>query len=272
MDDRFSTALAAVTSGDLGALRRELQRDRELAAARSATSHPTLLQAVVLEAKDSPDQLEMIDALVEAGAPVDEPLIAAACVDNVVAMTHLLDRDAALDGDDRWSPLEEAIYWGMPGAIALLLERGAKIRNLRTAAALDRIDRMETMLDEAGVPRPEAGPIEWPFHKPIQGPTNEPQSILDNALVYAAMEGQLPAAAWLIDHGARINTTPPGFHYSGTALHWAAIRGHLVSVTYLLERGADPLAVDETLGKTPADWAAHGNQREIESLLREAEV
>ena len=43
-----------------------------------------------------------------------------------------------------WSPLEEALYWNNRNVIALLLERGAKVQNLRTAAGLGRTDLIES--------------------------------------------------------------------------------------------------------------------------------
>jgi len=45
----------------------------------------------------------------------------------------------------------------------LLLERGAKVQNLRTAAALGRTDLIESYFNADGSLKPEAGRIDWPF-------------------------------------------------------------------------------------------------------------
>jgi ankyrin repeat protein len=57
-----------------------------------------------------------------------------------VALTRTLastaGRTLQTQGNGRWSPLEEALYWGHEATVSLLLERGAAVNNLRTAAAL----------------------------------------------------------------------------------------------------------------------------------------
>ena len=71
------------------------------------------------------DNLEdLIDFLADRGAELTDPLIAACGMNNVRAIAKLLDRGARIDGNGRWSPLEEAIYFGNAASVALLLERG----------------------------------------------------------------------------------------------------------------------------------------------------
>src|SRR6185369_6054698 len=163
MDARFHPAMEAVRNGDLEKFREALGADPSLATTRSSKSHPTLLQCVALDGKDKPNNVEMAGVLIEAGAELNEPLIAAGSIDNRAVAELLLDRGAAIDGTSGWSPLEEALYWDSQNAIALLLERGAKVQNLRIAAGLGRTDLIETFFDADGDLKPEAGRIDWPF-------------------------------------------------------------------------------------------------------------
>src|SRR5262245_46381530 len=234
--------MAAIKAGDVGRLRAVIDADPALATARSANSHPTLLQCVVLDARDSPGQLEMARILADAGADLNEPLVAAASADNAAAIAYLLDRGASIDGTGGWSPLEEALYFNNQRARDLLLQRGAKIQNLRIAAGLGRVDVMRTFFKTDGTLLPEAGIVNWPWE--ARSPkfasfAQDRQAILDNALIYASMHGHLDAAAFLLDQGARINVIPGGFDYSGGALHYAAFTGQRAMAEFLLARGAD---------------------------------
>ena len=113
MDARFHSAQAALAIGDRERLASLLQADPELATARSQTSHPTLLQCLVL-AMPPVDTLErLIDLLAACGAELTDPLIAASGIDNTRAVAKLLDLGAGINGNGRWSPLEEALYGEM---------------------------------------------------------------------------------------------------------------------------------------------------------------
>ena len=155
--------MAAVKSGDLEQFKTLIAADPSLATSRSSRSHPTLLQCVALDGKDKPNNVEMARVLIDAGAELNEALVAAASINNRAVAELLLDRGAAIDGIGGWSPLEEALYWNNQDVIALLLERGAKIQNLRTAAALGRTDLIEEFFTASGDLKPEAGRINWPF-------------------------------------------------------------------------------------------------------------
>ena len=105
----------------------------------------------------------MTRVLVDAGAEINGPLVAAACINNPEVAALLLDCGAVINGAGSWSPLEEALYWGNQETIDLLLARGASIHNLRIAAGLGRIDLIEGFFRSDGALRPEAGKIDWPF-------------------------------------------------------------------------------------------------------------
>jgi len=239
-----------------------------------------------LDGKDKPNNVEMARILIEAGAELNEPLVAAGSIDNRPVAELLLDRGAAIDGTGGWSPLEEALYWNSQNAIALLLERGAKVQNLRIAAGLGRTDLIKAFFDADGNLKPEAGRIDWPFgslemiarsnHNEagkqmladrINGWSQDQQSIVNNAFVYACMHGHIDAAELLLSKGAQINSIPGGFDYAGTGLHYAALNGHRAMIEFLLDHGADRNIKDTKVGSTPAGWADHGGHPELRQLL-----
>ena len=287
MEPRFQAAVAAVRAGDLEQFEAALKADPALATARSAQSHPTLLQCVALDGKGKPSIIEMARILVDAGARIDGPLVAAASIDNAPVAELLLDRGAAIDGNDRWSPIEEALYWESRATLALLLKRGARVRNLRIAAGLGRTDLIAGFFDASGALKPTAGTIEWPFGSleqiersnhdartkhalanRIRAWRQDRQGIVDNAFVYACMHGHIGAAELLLEKGAAIDAIPGGFDFAGTGLHYAAHNGHRAMVEFLLERGADPSIKDTKVNSDAAGWAEHAGHTEIAELLR----
>src|SRR5258705_3434948 len=150
MEAKFHPAIAAIKSGDLDRLKLLLSQDPSLATARSAKSHPTLLQCLTLDAVDVPNKVELAKTLIEAGADINGALGAAASIDNVEVAALVLDRGAAINGTGGWSPLEEALYWGNHRVTELLLERGATLHNLRIASALGQVDLIESFFDSDG--------------------------------------------------------------------------------------------------------------------------
>jgi uncharacterized protein len=270
MDPKFYPAVAAIKAGDLERFRTLLREDPSLATAHSSKSHPNLLQCVVLDGYEVPHNIEMAKLLIDAGAEVDEPLIAAASMDNLEAIPVLLDAGAAINGNGTWSPIEDALAFGKQRIVRLLLERGATIHNLRIAAGVGRIDLIDGFFNPDGSLKVEAGTLAWPFGEPDEGWSQDPQDIIDNAFVYACMSGRIEAAERLLQHGARINAIPPGFDYAGTGLHYAAMEGHRPLVDYLLAHGADPHIKDKKVNSTPAGWADHGGHPEIKEFLESA--
>jgi hypothetical protein len=285
MDRKFHPAIGAIKSGDVEGLKSLVDQDPTLATSRSSTSHPTLLQCLVLDAVDLPNKVELAQVLIDAGAEINGPLCAAASIGNVQAAATLLDAGALINGAGRWSPLEEALYWDNDAVIKLLLERGASVHNLRMAAGLGRVDIIEGFFKSDGSLKPEAGEIDWPFGDPltsnlakpikdelqakIEGWSNEAREIINNAFVYACMHNQLAAAKLLLHKDADINAIPPGFDFAGTGLHYAALRGHRTMVDFLLEQGADPTIRDSKINGLPAGWADYGGHKALSNYLEQ---
>ncbi len=287
MDAKFQPAVIAIKSGDLEKLKTLIAEGPSLATSRSTTSHPTLLQCLALENKDNPNNAKMAVVLIDAGAEINEPLLAAGSANNRAVAEVLLDRGAAIDGTGGWSPLEEALYWDSQDVIALLLERGASVQNLRIAAGLGRTDLIESYFNSDGSLKPEAGEINWPWGdletiarsnhsdeskqklaNQVKAWSQNRQAIVNNAFVYACMHGQIAAARLLLEKGAEVNVVPGGFDYAGTGLHYAALNGHRGMVEFLLQHGGDRNVKDTNVGSTAAGWAEYGGHMELRDLLR----
>jgi len=228
----------------------------------------------------------MAEVLIEAGAELNEPLIATGSINNRPIAELLIDRGAAIDGTGGWTLFEEALYWNSQDVIALLIERGAKVQNLRIAAGLGSADLIENYFNADQTLKPEAGRIDWPWGgldtighsnqhvagkhslaERVKSWSQDRQGIINNAFVYACMHGHIDTAQLLLDKGAEINAIPGGFDYAGTGLHYAALNGHKVMIEFLLAHGADRQIKDTKVGSTAAGWAEYGKHQELMDLL-----
>lgn len=147
----------------------------------------------------------------------------------------LLDAGARTDlsaRGDGGTPLVVALFWGHREVSPLL---GLEPRNLRVAAGLGRIDLIDELVGTPGAGahrgfyRPHGGFPAWE-------PSDDPQEILDEALVWAAKAGRVEAIDRLVELGAGIEADP----YRGTPLAWAAATGRVAAIRRLVEVGADP--------------------------------
>ena len=92
------------------------------------------------------------------------------------------------------------------------------------------------------------------------------------ALALAAQFGHVEIVGLLLDAGEdpdRYN--PPGGHSHATPLHQAAGGGHDAVARLLVERGARLDLRDVLWHGTPADWAAHEGETDLEGFLRSKE-
>jgi ankyrin repeat protein len=271
MDERFHPAQDALARGDVAGLAEILDGDPSLASARSGRSHPTLLQYLVLTKPPVRELEPLIEVLASRGAELNDPLIAAASMDNPRAIVKLLDLGANIEGNGRWSPLEEALYWNHASAVTLLLDRGARVNNLRTAAALGDLKKVARCFDGNGKLTPAAGVVAWPFfrHPIAEAARTDPNEIIGNVLVYAAAWNRKEVVDFLLARGAQVNRIPAGFDYAGTALHYAALEGHREMVDHLLSVGADPAIRDTKVHGFPEGWADHGGHPELAAHLKQ---
>jgi ankyrin repeat protein len=167
---------------------------------------------------------------------------------------------------DGGTPLVVALFWGHRDVVDLL---GVKPRNLRVAAGIGDLDLIRELAGtqqaaaHRGFYRPHGGFPAWQ-------PSDDPQEVLDEALVWAAKADRVDALPLLVELGARVGADP----YRGTPLIWAAANGRAASIRKLVELGADVNqratfgGPDHGEGVTALHLAAQGGRREaVEALL-----
>ena len=201
---------------------------------------------------------------------------------------------------DGGTPLVVALFWGHREVVDLL---GLQPRNLRVAAGLGDVELVRELAGtraagaHRGFYRPHGGFPAW-------RPSDDPQEVLDEALVWAAKADRVEALGTLVELGARVDADP----YRGTPLTWAAANGRVdairalvelgadvnrrgtfggpdhgqgvcalhvaaqsgkrAAVEALLELGADPTLRDELHGGDPAGWAEFSCNSDLAALLR----
>jgi Ankyrin repeats (3 copies) len=133
----------------------------------------------------------------------------------------LLDAGARTDlfaRGDGGTPLVAALFWGHREVVELL---GHEPANLRVAAGLGDLELIGRLAGTAaagahrGFYRPHGGFPAWQ-------PSDDPQEVLDEALVWAAKSDRVQAIRALVELGARVDANP----YRGNALGWARVGGH----------------------------------------------
>jgi hypothetical protein len=147
-------------------------------------------------------------------------------------------------GADPSSAMGAALGNGEFEAVNALIQRGVWI-DLPVAAALGRTE---------DVPRLLPGADSEDRHR---------------ALALASQFGHLEIVRALLDAGENPDRyNPVGFHCHSTPMHQAALAGHDQLVRHLVERGARVDLKDILWQGTPADWAEHAGNTELEAYLR----
>lgn len=154
-----------------------------------------------------PNVAEAVAVLVEAGAEVnarfegphaETPLHWAASCDDLEALDALLDAGAGIEAPGAviagGTPLDDAVAFGQWRAAHRLVERGARFA-LWHAAALGKMDAIEAYF--AGVPLSERYP--W------GASSTQPPDKVTAALWCACHGGQRSSAEYLLAHGAELN-------------------------------------------------------------------
>jgi ankyrin repeat protein len=169
---------------------------------------------------------------------------------------------------DGGTPLIAALFWGHREVAELL---GSDPRNLRAAAGLGDLELIREL---AGTPHAGA---HRGFYRPHGGfpawqPNDDPQEILDEALVWAAKSGRVEAIRLLAELGARVDADV----YRGTPLTWAATNGRTDAIRTLVDLGADPNqrgtfgGPSHGQGVTAIHLAAQSGQRDAVIALLDA--
>ena len=261
-DPAFRRAVNLLDAGDVAGLREHLKQNPKVAKQRVAFEggnyfrNPSLLEFVaenpVRQGKLPWNIVDVAKTILDAGVEqsvLDETLMLVAtgsvpreCRVQVPLIDLLCDHGADPD-----SAVEATALHGELEAMKALIERGARV-NLAVAAAL-------------------GDPGE--FRRLLPGADRRARHL---ALAVAAQYGRVEIARLLLDAGEDPNRyNPVGGHSHTTPLHQAAGAGHSELVHLLVERGAKLDLKDILWQATPADWAKHASNTEIEVYLREQE-
>jgi len=270
---RFETAVEAVISGDVPALRSLLRDHHDLVRARSKRRHhATLLHYIGANGvegarqKTPPNAVEVAKILLDAGAEVDAlaDMYESKCttMSMLVSSSHpheaglqaalaetLLDYGAALVGPgSKWqSALMTAMAFGYLDTAQVLAVRGAPVENIAAAAGLGRLEDATQLLPAAD---------------------SDSKHI---ALSLAAQLGHAEVVRLLLDAGEDPNRyNLEGYHAHSTPLHQAVCSNHAEVVRLLVERGARLDIRDTIFQGTPLDWAIYCKRPEIAEYLRGA--
>jgi hypothetical protein len=162
----------------------------------------------------------------------------------------LCSAGAAVDGlHGDGSPLATALHFATLDSVLVLIARGARTDNPAFAAAAGRTDWLQSWLD---------GAVDTAMPPPAFFPLASDRVVAaEQALVFASMCGQTDAVRFLLDRGVHVNASPPGSHWTATALHTAAVQGQIAVVDLLLRRGADATLTDGRYHATPRGWLGH---------------
>jgi ankyrin repeat protein len=270
----FETAVEAVVSGDVTALRSIVSEHPKIVNARSTRRHhATLLHYIAANGVEGARQttpknaVEVLKVLLDAGSEVDAlaDMYDEKCttMSMLVSSGHpheaglqaalaetLLDYGATFDGQgSKWkSPLMTALVFGYMDTAKTLVRRGAPVDTLPAAAGLGRLEDATRLLPSAD---------------------KESRHI---AIALAAQHGHADIVRLLLDAGEDPNRfNPEGHHSHSTPLHQAVCSNHIEVVRLLVERGARLDIKDTIYQSTPFGWAIHFGQNAIAEYLRENE-
>ena len=193
--------------------------------------------------------LDVMEALLEAGA---NP--------NVRTNNHLWYMSynhCCSESVDGATPFWRAAYATDVAAMKLLMAHGAD-PEIPTRAPAPRRPRDDNFPDPSGLPPAvPGGPGVWPLH--AASGVGYGEGFESNAHRHVP-DGWFPSVQYLIEEvGVDVNARD---HDGYNALHHAAARGHTELVRYLVEQGADVLAISRR-GQTTADMANGPYQRTL---------
>ncbi|HTT22038.1 MAG TPA: ankyrin repeat domain-containing protein [Candidatus Sulfotelmatobacter sp.] len=259
-DPIFRLAVDLIDAGDVEELRDHLKKHPALAHRRvefeggNYFRNPSLLEFIAenpVRRRKLPNNIVgiarvILDAGVEPSA-VNEVLmlVATGCVPRECGVQiPLIDLLCDRGADPSHAAEVAAVLFEMQ-AVDALVERGAHM-TLPLAAAMGKINEVRGFLKKAD-----------PHRRHL-------------ALAVASQYGHTEIVALLLDAGEDPNRfNPVGGHSHSTPLHQAAGNGHLEVVKLLVARGARTDVKDILFGGTPAEWARHSRQQDVEAYLRE---
>ena len=262
-DPTFRRAVELLDAGNVAGLREHLKqypnltRQRVVFEGGNYFRNPALLEFVaenpVRHGTMPPNVVQVATTILEAGvdqATLNETLMLVAtgsvpreCRMQLPLMNLLCDHGADLP-----AAIEAAALHGEFAAVNALISRGAPV-TLPVAAALGRVEEFRALLPAAD------------------------KQARHLALAMASQFGQVEIARLLLDAGEDPNRyNPIGGHSHSTPLHQAAGSGSFELARLLVERGAKLDLQDILWHATPADWASHAGNTQMEAYLRAQEA
>lgn len=257
----FRHAVDLLDQGDVVNLRAYLNtyphlvRERVTFEGGNYFRHPTLLEFVAenpVRRGTLPDTIvEVAKVILEADAKADQSalndslgLVSTGCVPRECRVQIPLIDLLCAYGAEPTSATLGALAERELEAVDALLRNGARL-DLVLAAGLGRVEEFQRFLPAS---------------------TGEERH---RALALASQHGHAEIVRLLLDGGCDPNRyNPVGFHAHSTPLHQAAAWGHDEVVRLLVERGAQPDRKDTLWQGTPASWARHEGQKDIEEYLQ----
>jgi hypothetical protein len=261
-DADFRRAVDLLDAGDVAGLQGHLQKHPQLAHQRVVFEggnyfrNPTLLEFIA----ENPVRHDKLPAnIVEIARIILDARVDQATRDEALGLvatgrvprecgvqTGLIDLLCDYGADPNGAARAAALH-GEFEAVNALLKRGARM-DLPLAAALGRVEDARRLLSAA---------------------SGEERQL---ALSLGADFGHVEIVRTLLDAGENPDRYNVVGHSHTTPLHQAAGKGHQEVVRLLLERGARTDMKDILWHATPAGWAHHGGNLEIEALLRAHEA
>jgi len=302
---RMAQAIAAIDGGDIGALRALLAAHPKLVRERVTIDDEPyrgyfagaqLLHHVAFnpcrggaaEAKAMPANIaEVARLLLSAGAEVDATcgdaedrpgsggttlgLVASSALaaERGVApglIDVLLEHGADLE-QGRGAPLYAAVYHTVEckkqrDVAAHLRARGARA-DLAMAAGLGECDTIEALFLPDGTLEPEA----YPRFRMDRLADPDDDAVIQEACVFACMNGRTEIAGILLERGAAIDGVATVAGMQVTPLHAAAWAGWPETAALLIAHGADMNRRDPVHTSSAVGWAEHCGRKDVLELL-----
>ena len=214
------------------------------------------------------------------------PIMTAAAVGRADVVRALLKLGADVNATDaqELTPLMYAAMNGQSETARALLGAGADPKRtavmlsktaLHMAARCGDFDSVRALL-AVGADRDARDSNQWTplFYAAFASYPDVVQALLDAGagvnltdkegnmpLAVAAMSGDLPVVRALVAHGAEINPAGP------SPLMWAASRGNIRVVEFLLSDGGSKIDATDATGQTALMWAARNGHEAVVQLL-----